>query len=106
MKISSYFFFALSCLYMSTVWADSSGTPAQAQKLAGQLCVTCHGTDGISVIENYPILAGQREGYLVKQMKDFRDGIRKDPVMWNMVASLDDATISALAKYYASKKLP
>jgi cytochrome c553 len=39
-------------------------------------------------------------------MKDFRDGIRKDPVMWNMVASLDDATISALAKYYASKKLP
>ena len=106
MKISSCFFIALSCLYMSSLWADSSVPPAQAKQLAAQLCVTCHGTDGISVIENYPILAGQREGYLVKQMKDFRDGIRKDPVMLNIVASLDDATISALAKYYASKKLP
>ncbi len=78
----------------------------KAKNLANTLCVTCHGTNGVSVIENYPNLAAQKGLYLEKQMKAFRDGDRKDPIMFNMVASLDDAMIQALAKYYAAQSRP
>ena len=42
--------------------------------------------------------------YLAKQMKDFRDGNRKDPVMAPMAMSLSDEDIANLAAYYSSLK--
>jgi cytochrome c553 len=40
--------------------------------------------------------------YLVAQMKAFRDGKRKDPMMSPMAAPLSDADIDNLAAYYSS----
>jgi cytochrome c553 len=50
----------------------------------------------------WPNLAGQKEGYLALQIKAFRDGTRKNPMMSPMAAGLSDADIDNLAAYYAS----
>ena len=42
--------------------------------------------------------------YLAKQMKDFRDGRRNDPVMAPMAKTLSDDDIANLAAYYSSMK--
>jgi cytochrome c553 len=106
MKMSPYLCISLAVLPLSAFSAEPDPNMAKAQSLANHACVVCHGMNGVSVIDNYPSLAGQKESYLIKQMKAFRDGNRKDPVMWNMVASLDEPMIAALAKFYAAKKLP
>jgi cytochrome c553 len=49
----------------------------------------------------WPNLAGQKPGYLVKQMKAFRDGGRKDPMMSPMAAALTDDDIDNLAAYFS-----
>ncbi len=65
-------------------------------------CSACHGFNGISPIDEWPNLAGQKKGYLVKSMKDYRDGGRRDPVMSGMAAGLSDQDIRDLATYYSS----
>ncbi len=77
---------------------------AAAGKAKSATCAACHGANGISPNDLWPNLAGQKAGYLVKQMKAFRDGQRADPMMAPMAASLSDADIDDLAAYYASLK--
>lgn len=74
---------------------------AAAGKAKAAVCVACHGPEGISSNPLWPNLAGQKDQYLIKQMKAFRDGERKDPVMAPMAAGLSDADIENLAAYYA-----
>jgi len=73
-----------------------------AGKAKSATCSACHGGNGISMIPMYPNLAGQKEQYLVLQMKAFRDGQRKNMVMAPMAAGLSDADIANLSAYYAS----
>ena len=74
---------------------------AEAGKSKSAACVACHGANGISMIPMYPNLAGQKEQYLVLQMKAFRDGTRKNMVMAPMAAGLSDQDIADLAAFYA-----
>ena len=62
----------------------------------------CHGRNGISVVANFPNLAGQKDLYIVTQLKAFRAGKRKFPVMNLMTKQLSDADIDNLAAYFAS----
>ncbi|MEJ2310626.1 MAG: cytochrome c [Gammaproteobacteria bacterium] len=89
---------AAAALSTTTVLAGD----AAAGKAKSTTCVACHGMDGISAIPNYPNLKGQKEAYLVKQMKDFKSGNRKDPVMSSMAMPLSDEDIADLAAYYSS----
>lgn len=73
-----------------------------AGKSKSVTCAACHGNNGISMIPMYPNLAGQKEQYLVLQMKAFRDGERKNMVMAPMAAGLSDSDIANLSAYYAS----
>jgi cytochrome c553 len=75
-----------------------------AGKAKSITCAACHGFDGNSMIPTFPKLAGQHAAYLEKQIKQFRDGIRKDPSMAPMVAGLTDADAANLAAYFASQK--
>ncbi|MBL4764495.1 MAG: cytochrome c [Colwellia sp.] len=77
---------------------------AAAGKGKSMMCSACHGAAGISAVPTYPNLAGQKEAYLVKQLKDFKSGKRNDPTMKGMVASLKPADMADLAAYYASLK--
>ena len=77
---------------------------AAAGKAKAATCAGCHGANGISAIPTYPNLAGQKEAYLTKQMKAFKDGSRKEPTMNAMAAPLSDADIANLSAYYAGLK--
>ena len=98
MKAISLVFCSALLLLAGPVLA--AGDP-EAGKAKSATCVACHGADGISPNPLWPNLAGQKDQYLIKQMKAFRDGDRKDPVMAPMAAGLSDEDIANLAAYYA-----
>jgi len=85
-----------------------AATKAHAQTIAVTVCGTCHGSRGNSTQPKYPRLAGQNANYLAAQLKAFRSQTRGDPdavgYMWGMASQLDDASIDALAAYYAAQK--
>jgi cytochrome c553 len=97
------FFFALVTVLILTSTSALAGDAA-AGKAKAAMCASCHGATGISMSPIWPNLAGQKEQYLVKQIKAFRDGTRQDPMMAPMVAALSDADIDNLAAYFSSQK--
>lgn len=82
----------------------ASAADAAAGKAKSASCAGCHGANGISAVPTYPNLAGQKEAYLAKQMKAFKDGTRKDPTMNAMAKPLSDADIANISAYYAGMK--
>ena len=86
---------------MLTAGLVSAGDAAAGKEKAA-LCAACHGPNGISLNDLWPNLAGQKEGYLKKQITAFRDGTRQDPNMQPMVANLTDADIENLAAYFST----
>jgi cytochrome c553 len=74
-----------------------------AGKAKSVICAACHGATGESMNPMWPNLKGQKELYLARQIKAFRDGTRKDPTMAPMVAGLTDDDIANLAAYYAAQ---
>lgn len=68
------------------------------------VCAACHGADGNSAIALNPKLAGQHPEYLLKQLKNFKEGKRANPVMSGMVANLSPEDMQGLATYFAAKK--
>ena len=75
---------------------------AAAGKAKAATCAGCHGAEGVSSNALWPSLAKQKDAYLVKQLKAFRDGTRKDPMMGPMAKPLTDADIDNLAAYFSS----
>ena len=65
------------------------------------VCADCHGATGISVVANFPNLAGQKEMYLVAQLKAFRAGTRKNLEMNLIAKQLSEADIANVAAYFA-----
>lgn len=81
------------------------GDPVAGQaKARANNCFECHGEQGASNASGYPDLAGQYAGYLVKQLRNFRSGERKNPFMSNIAASLDEADLPDIAAYFASQE--
>ena len=74
---------------------------AEAGKVKAVTCAGCHGANGVSTNPVWPSLAGQKEQYLAKQLRDFRDGKRHNPVMAPMAKALTDQDIENLAAYYS-----
>jgi len=94
-----------SVIMMSVLLGLSSSVlagDAAAGKAKAASCVACHGAAGVSINPLWPNLAGQQAAYLVKQMKDFRDGNRTDPMMSPMAKPLSDSDIENIAAFYSS----
>jgi len=99
--MKSFFFVLLVAL----LFASSSviAADAAAGKSKSVVCAACHGPTGVSSNPIWPNLAGQKEQYLAKQIKDFRDGKRKDPLMSPMAAALSDDDIANLAAFFSTQ---
>ena len=83
---------------------------AKAEATAKQVCVACHAADGNSMAPANPKIAGQIEGYLAKQLANFKPqgdkkAERENPIMAGMVANLSPDDMRGLAAYYAGQKL-
>jgi cytochrome c553 len=79
-----------------------TGNPVKGKEKAG-MCAGCHGEDGNTLDVNNPRLAGQHESYLVKALKEYKSGARKNPVMNGMAGMLDDSDLVDVAAFYASQ---
>jgi cytochrome c553 len=88
--------------------AEPATGPFAAGKVAGgeakaALCTACHGPSGNSVNPEWPRLAGQSAVYIAEQLKLFRSGVRNNPIMKPLAASLSDQDIDDLAVYYQAQ---
>jgi cytochrome c553 len=95
---------------MADIAAYFSGTPLAAgpapadappAPAAVAVCAACHGATGISVVPNYPNLAGQHADYLRREIAEYKDGGRKNAIMSGMAATIKDADVDALADYFS-----
>lgn len=75
------------------------GGPANA-------CFSCHGLDGAGDGVSVPRLAGLDAGYLQKQLSDYAEDRRADPVMTPIARWLDDDDRRAVAAWYAAIPAP
>ncbi len=66
------------------------------------VCAACHGANGVSVSDAIPNLAGQRGAYLSTQLKAWKDGTRKNPLMNAIGAQLSDDDIQNVAAHFAA----
>lgn len=77
------------------------GANPEAGKEKSRPCAACHGADGNSAAPDFPRLAGQHYDYLVKALKDYKSGARKNPIMAPQVANLTARDIEDLAAYFS-----
>jgi len=77
-----------------------------AGKAKAELCVGCHGENGISQIENIPSLAAQPDLFIQWQLVFFRAGTRKNEQMQPIVEQLNNEDIRNLGAYFASLEPP
>lgn len=77
---------------------------AAGKSKAETVCAACHGVDGNSPVETYPILAGQGTVYIAKQLADYKSQARKDPIMLGMASTLTDTDMQNVAAYYSAQK--
>jgi cytochrome c553 len=82
--------------------AVAASGDADAGKVKAATCAACHGANGIGSTDTYPNLAGQHSDYIVKQLKAFKSGDRKDPLMGPMAAPLSEQDMADVAAYFAS----
>ncbi len=92
-------------LVLSSAFTFSSavlaGNIAEGEKKS-VTCAACHGKDGNTAIDpSYPRLAGQHKDYLVRALKDYKSGARKNVVMAGQAAQLSVTDMENLAAYYA-----
>lgn len=71
-----------------------------------QRCFECHGIGGASEQAKYPILAGQHLHYLYVQLKDFKSGLRSNPEMSEIAATLSKEDMLAFAEYFSKQTWP
>lgn len=84
------------------VFVVSVGTfvlQAAPAKLA--TCQACHGARGVSSNEVFPNLSGQKKDYIIKQLKDFQSGQRKDVMMYDIARRLTEKDMENLASYFS-----
>lgn len=71
-------------------------------------CINCHGERGrgkAPTVAVFPVIGGQHRDYIIKELKDFREGTRSnDPagMMSDIAKRLTDEEIQALANYLSS----
>jgi len=76
---------------------------AKGQTISTNVCGACHSADGSRGSPANPILQGQHPEYLVKQLAEFKEGKRDNPVMKGMASTLSEDDMRNVAAFYASK---
>ena len=87
-----------------TFGATAHAADPAAGKEKSKVCAACHGETGATPIADNPKLAGQYYDYLLRALNDYKAGVRKNPVMSGMVASLKKEDMADLAAYFSRQQ--
>ena len=72
-----------------------------------QVCIACHGQNGMPTDpKTMPIIWGQEQSYLVKQLHDYRSGDRNSQIMSPIAKGLEQGDLRKLSAYFAAKSWP
>jgi cytochrome c553 len=100
--VRSLFAFALAACLCGQAFAAGN---AASGKQKSQACAACHGADGNGPTgPDFPRLAGQHYDYLLKALRDYKSGARKDPVMAAQAGPLSPQDMADLAAYFSDQK--
>src|SRR5260370_33616504 len=96
----------LLCALCGLTLSAPGSIPARAADIAAgkekaELCVGCHGEDGISQTENIPSLAGQPDQFIQRQLVFFRSRTRKSEPMQPIGEQINNEDIRHLGPYRA-----
>jgi cytochrome c553 len=83
-------------------YTNADGNSVKGKKIA-IICFGCHGRTGNSTNPEYPILAEQGAPYLIKQLLNFKNGLRKEQHMSSMVEAITKSDIPHLAAYFSQQ---
>jgi len=93
----------ISLIVSAGLMSAAHAGDVEAGKAKSATCAACHGADGNSLAPTFPKIAGQGERYLIKQLKDIRDGARQVPEMTAFVTGLSDEDIADISAYFAAQ---
>ena len=71
-----------------------------------QSCNACHGQNGQPADASNPIIWGQQQSFLVKQLHDYRSEDRANPVMSPIAATIKPEEWRKVAAYFSGKTWP
>jgi cytochrome c553 len=93
----------LAAYYSSQPAVSAGGDPnlAKSGQTKASMCLGCHGS-AAEGNGQFPRLAGQHPGYLVKQLSSFKEGVRKNGHMQAIAGTLSEDDMKALAAYFGS----
>jgi cytochrome c553 len=81
----------------------ANAKPERGRAKALEVCVACHGEQGVSVTPDFPHLAGQSGAAIYKQLHDYRTGSRTNQLMTDIAKALEEPAIADVAAYYAAQ---
>jgi cytochrome c553 len=111
--IVTYVLAALLAVSAVSSFAAEDTAPAKVTKpdlVSGEakftaMCVACHAADGNSGVPAYPKLSQQHPEYLVKQLREFKTGVRKNAIMQGFASQLSDDDMKNISFWVASKQI-
>ncbi|AMO55130.1 c-type cytochrome [Endozoicomonas montiporae] len=78
-----------------------------ARNKALVLCSGCHGPEGIGTADFNPNLACQKQVYLARQLRDYREGRRTNHIpMVNIAKMLTEEEVDSLSRWYSQLNCP
>src|SRR5262252_8674926 len=99
----------LPTIFGALVIVAALGAPAGAAEgieAKLQVCSSCHGENGQPIDATIPIIWGQTEYFLVKQLHDYKSSDRENLVMASFAKRLTQADLRPAAAYFSKKTWP
>lgn len=98
----------LAVLAAPALAAQAIPDPSTDREFSAKLsvCTECHGPNGVRRMAIIPVISGQPESYLLKQLQDFEGGDRHDEVMLWAAKTMTRQELGIAAGYFAKQKWP
>jgi len=94
----------IAAYFSGEVLNKDNNPPEGKAPAAAQVCVACHGENGVGITGQYPTLSGQHADYLEQAIRDYRKGGRKNAIMGTFAQQIKEEDIRVLAEYYARQR--
>lgn len=88
--------------YFGAAQLKLGASEGSSRPKAAEICMACHGDKKDM---QGPILFGQKDEYMVKQLQDFKSGKRKDATMEGIAQTLSAAQMLEVSAYFSHQEV-
>jgi len=93
-----------SLIILAALGASAGAAEGIEEKV--QVCGSCHGANGQPIDATIPIIWGQTEYFITKQLHDYKSADRENLVMASFAKRLTQAELRPVAAYFSKKGWP